>query len=443
MRLHEKFFWAVCFFLVGVFIASLVNNLVNAHLIAALAIFLLFLVLAYLGRHHLAILGLFMILGAAYYFIYDANQLKTPVDFGVKIKTEVLVIEAEQRIKSQKLIIKNGDTKLQITTGRYPGYEYGDRLSMEGIIKKPSIELAGYFSKEGVAGLISFPKLILISKDNGSPIIAGLFKIKNFFQDNYQKALPFDQASFMSGLTLGSTAGFSDEFKEDLRITGTTHLVALSGYNISIIVDALAFILVGWSITRKLKLPLTTLFIIGFVIMTGAEASVVRAAIMAAIFLLAGSIGREYYLKNSIIAAAGAMVLINPKILVFDIGFQLSFAALLGIIYLQPWLAKRYPKLDQPSFINWRRNFLTTTAAQLAVLPLIIYHFSYFSPIGILTNVLLLEFIPITMTLGFFIGFSALIWWPLAWLISWPASALLVYELGIINFFANLINNVF
>ena len=76
-----------------------------------------------------------------------------------------------------------------------------------------------------------------------------------------------------------------------------------------------------------------------------------------------------------------------------------------------------------------------TGAAQVAVLPILLYHFGQFSPIGLFSNVLLLEFIPITMALGFFIGFASLIASPLAWALSFPASILLGYELGVINFF--------
>ena len=121
--------------------------------------------------------------------------------------------------------------------------------------------------------------------------------------------------------------------------------------------------------------------------------------------------------------------------LVWDVGFQLSFLALIGIVYLAPWLKNRLRMSDESGFLNWRENLLKTTSAQLAVLPLLLYHFGYASPLGIITNVLILEFIPLTMTFGFFIALASIFSHLLAMFISFPASVLISYELGIIELF--------
>ena len=386
--------------------------------------------------HVIAILSIFMFLGAGYYFIFDHFQQDQKIIFDRKVEFTRIITEAEQRLNSQ--ILRMDD--IRITTSRYPEFEYGDRIKIIGVIKKPEGEFINYFKKEGVEGIVSFPKIELISKGNGSPIKAELFKIKSFFVGSFKKVLPFEQAAFLSGLTLGDTSEFSDEFKEKLRLTGTTHLVALSGYNISIIINYVGGLLAAWWVTRKFKLFLSVLVVIGFVVMTGAEPSVVRAAIMAMILLMADKVGRVAYIPNAIAAAALVMTLINPKILAFDIGFQLSFMALIGIIYLEPWLRKRFKAKEESGFLGWRSNFWTTTSAQFAVLPLLIYHFGFVSPVSILTNVLLLGFIPITMGLGFFIGFAAIMNYWLSWIIALPTQAFLGYELFIINIFSKIMN---
>ncbi len=377
-----------------------------------------------------------MFLGAAYYFTFDYFQKDDGIIFDRKVEFSRIITEAEQRLNSQKLVVDD----IQITTSRYPQFDYGDKIKIIGVIKKPGGEFENYFSKEGIAGLMPFPTIELISKNNGSSVKAELFKIKSFFASSFKKVLPFKQATFLAGLTLGDTSEFSDEFKEKLRLTGTTHLVALSGYNISVIVRYVGGLFAIWWVTRKLKLFLSVLVVIGFVVMTGAEPSVVRAAIMAMILLSADQIGRVAYIPNVIVAAALAMVLISPKILAFDIGFQLSFMALLGIIYLEPWLRQKFKAKSEPGFFGWRSHFWTTTSAQLAVLPILIYQFGFVSPVSILTNVLLLEFIPVTMGLGFFIGFAAVINYWLSWLIALPAYAFLSYELAIIDIFSKIIN---
>ncbi len=440
MKLHDIFFWLACFFLAGVLIASVTSGLTAPYFPAAAAIVAICATLFIFDKRLLAALGLSMFLGAAFYFFSDSLSLKREIVFDQKVEFTGIIREAEQRISSQMLRVGNARTRIQIVTSRYPSFEYGDEIKIRGVIKSPEGEWAWYFKKEGVAGLVSFPEIELISKDSGSPIMAALFKIKGFFKESFKKVLPFEQAAFMAGLTLGDTSEFSDEFEEKLRASGTSHLVALSGYNISIIVRALAVILGGWWLTKRFKFPLTVTFILAFVVMTGAEASVVRAAIMAGLVLVADQVRRPYHFRNAVAAAALLMVLPSPNILAFDIGFQLSFAALIGIVYLEPWLRKKLKISKDAGVLGWRKNLMTTTSAQLAVLPLLIYHFGFVSPLGILANVLILEFIPITMALGFFMAFASLISGGLAWLISWPANAFLAYEIGIINLCSKILS---
>lgn len=428
-------FYVAGFFLIGILSASLGMGVLFSSLLSFLmAVIFLFFNVYYPDKKYLWLAGLaiIIVLGNVYYQWRETELQNNKIIFDEKMELVGIVEKIEQRLNSQKLIFNN----IQITTNRYPLFEYGDKIKVKGIIKHPEGEWEGYFSKEGIVGLMQFPEITLIAKNTGSPVKGALYGIKSFFETSYKRVLPFEQAAFLSGLTLGSTAEFSDELREKLRLTGTTHLVALSGYNISIIAQAAAVILGSWWLTRRFSFVLSILLILGFVIMTGAEASVVRAAIMAMMMLLADRVGRPYYLRNAIMFAALTMILINPKILVFDIGFQLSFAALLGIIYLRPLLKKLLRFSDQSGFLNWREHFLTTTAAQFAVLPLVIYYFDYFSPLAILSNILILEFIPITMALGFFIGFASLLAYPLAWIISFPTSIFLMYELAIINLFA-------
>ena len=131
--------------------------------------------------------------------------------------------------------------------------------------------------------------------------------------------------------------------------SGTTHLVALSGQNITIIVIAISSFF-GFFARRKSVFWLTLLIIIFFVLMTGAEASVVRAAVMGGIILLAKQIGRVHSIRNAIAAAAFIMILYNPKIFRFDVGFQLSFMALLGIVYLSPAIRKFLKMKEEDGF---------------------------------------------------------------------------------------------
>ncbi|MEK7654349.1 MAG: ComEC/Rec2 family competence protein [Patescibacteria group bacterium] len=441
MRLHDIFFWFACFFLAGVLVASIASGFANPYWISALLILVLSVGIFVIRRKWLfvgsvSLVILSLVVGSLYFFAFDAWRQPEPIPYGQKVEFSGIVSDQEQRIDGQKIVVGN----IQLAAPRYPEYKYGDEIKVTGVIKTVEGDWENYFKKENIAGLMGFPEIELISRGNGSKIKFALLEVKAFFISSFQKVLPFDKAAFMSGLVLGETAEFSDEFKEKLRATGTSHLVALSGYNIAIIASTVANLLSLWWFTKRFTFAGSTLLIFAFVLMTGGEASVVRAAIMGFLVLLADRLRRVYYFRNAVAFTALAMVLVNPKVLAFDIGFQLSFMALIGITYLKPLLEKWMKWEGRSGIINWRQNLLTTSAAQVAVLPVILYHFGTFSPIGVLANVLILEFIPLTMGLGFFIAFSFAISPSLALVISWPASILMGYELGVISFFAKILS---
>ena len=235
--------------------------------------------------------------------------------------------------------------------------------------------------------------------------------------------LPFSEAALLNGLVFGDTEEFSESFREAMQNSGTTHLTALSGYNIAVVASAaLSFFLLF--IRRRLAVGAAALAILLFVLMTGAEPSVVRAALMGGLVLLAGESGRLYDLKNAITLVAAVMVFFNPKILVYDLGFQLSFLALLGIVYLAPALANFF-KIKNPTPDSWRGLILSSLSAQLAVAPLLLYQFGFVSWSGILVNIFVLPLVPFVMGIGFlaavlgFVGFGVISWlaWPFLFLI--------------------------
>ncbi len=412
----------------GVFVASIASGFSSAYLITFLTTLLIGLLLFYFRISHVAFL-LLTLIGSGYYFIFTNFAHGPEPIFGKKVELTGVVREAEQRLNSQKLVVD----KIQITAPRYPEFQYGDLIKATGTIKEPEAEFAGYFKKEGIAGLMQFPQIEVVANNRGFWVKKQLLGVRHYIENVYKRVLPLEKAVFLSGLTLGSTNEFSDEFKEKLRLSGTSHLVALSGYNIAIIVSAVSLLLGTWAFTKRFNLFISVAVIALFVVMTGAEASVVRAAIMAFLVILADKLQRMYYFRNSVAAAALVMTAINPNLLAFDIGFQLSFAALLGIVYLAPWLKEKFPFLKKPSFLSWREHFANTSSAQLAVLPLLLWHFSFFSPLGIISNILILEFVPITMALGFLIAGLSLFSGTLAWIVSFPANALLSWKIGVIN----------
>lgn len=439
MFLHEIAFYSIIFFLIGVFIAGFALS----SEIVLLFNFLFAAIIFAVGRDkfvRLAALSFFIIIGFFYYQWRDAEQNRDfNIPIGEKIVVEGIIDEYPQNGNNQKLIIKIQKPffgKILANLKLYPSFDYGDLVKIEGVVKKPEPrQYADYLAKDGVLGIINYPKIDLIGKNKASPLKAKLFELKTEIIAVFQKTLAPEKAAFLSGITLGERAEFSKELKEKMSLSGTTHLVALSGQNITIIAAVVGSFF-GYFLRRKLVFWPTLMIIVFFVLMAGAEASVVRAAVMGGIIMFAERVGRIHSMRNAIAVAAFLMVLFNPKILRFDMGFQLSFLALLGIVYLAPAIQKFFRFKEEKGFLGWRENFLTTTSAQLAVLPLILANFSVFSIFSLPANILILETIPMTMIFGFILGALGFISIHLAAIFGWFVSLFLAYELAVINIFS-------
>jgi len=269
--------------------------------------------------------------------------------------------------------------------------------------------------------------------------ISGLYKkifgLKNKFESAINKSISEPNASFINGILLGSRQNIPEEIKEAFNKTGTTHILAISGYNIMIISWAVLSLLV-YFFKRRTAFWLSVAIIILFTILTGASSSVVRASIMGLLLLFANGYGRLYDPKNSIILAGVAMIWSNPFALVFDIGFQLSFVAVIGLMYLYPRIDSKLKKL--PKLGNLKEMFLMTLSAQIAVAPLLIYYFKNFSLVSLLANILILPFLPAAMFIGFISGLAGVIFLPVGQVVGFIAWAITTYQIKIIEFLASI-----
>ncbi|MBI4160194.1 ComEC/Rec2 family competence protein [Candidatus Wolfebacteria bacterium] len=445
MRLHDIAFYAASFFLVGIFLKSSGASFIFIALLTFFVAVLFLFVGSFLsGGRFMWLAGLLMVvlIGSLYAVFFAAWQrYETRIVFEKPVEFSGVVIRYPEHGKSQALVVELDRPHSGIVLVRlqpYPEFSYGDRVAMVGVIKKPESERhSAFLAKDGIVGLSSFPRVERIEAGRGNPSWRFLFAVKTNVIGTFQKILPSEEAAFLSGVTLGERAEFSEELEERMKNSGTTHLVALSGYNISII---------GWAIrkslgnvfSRRLSFIATLFLILGFVLMTGAEASVVRAALMGAILLLAGEIGRPYSARNAIVLTACAMALANPLIVRFDVGFELSFFALIGLIYVAPVMKKILRLGEKPGFLSWRDNLAITIGAQLAVLPILIFYFNATSVVSIVSNLLVLEVIPPIMGIGFLagaIGFFAL---PVSFIAGWLLYPLIAFVLGVIKLFGSL-----
>ena len=328
MHLHDIAFYVALFFIIGIGAASFGINIWLA-LFAALVV--AFTVVS--PKKFAAVFILITFLGFFYFNFYTVSQSEN-IPFGQESSLEGIVFrQPKHGLKSEQVDIRlNPPHEGEVRIYSEPGvrFSYGDVLEIKGVVEK---------SPTGRLNIASFPEITIIERGSGNILKGSLFKLRNSMISNLNEVLPPQHAALMSGLLFGERAEFTDEFKDAMRKSGTTHIVALSGYNVAIIGITLSAIL-AYIVGRRKAFYASLTAIPVFVIMTGAEASVVRAGIMGMILLLAERQSRLYSFRNAVVLTALVMLVVNPRLLVFDIAFQLSFAALLGIVYLYPLVKK-------------------------------------------------------------------------------------------------------
>lgn len=472
MTRSRVFFWLLIAFIAGVAIASFLP----LGLTVVWAVFVFGGAVAAFGirrpveRKKGIVLGAcLMIAGFGMFWFFRAARAELPLEaaIGKAITIEgVIVAEPRESARSQQLIVHDAATgaRVLVFARKFPSYRYGDRIRAKGELRHPEnfaedFDYAAYLAKDDIYYVMSYPEVSLLGRGEGNRVYALLFSVKGAFSRSIERILPEPHAAFLRGLIIGERQSFSEELRLELRATGTTHLVALSGYNITIIGDNFLRLL------RFLFVPFAAAFwvaaagIIGFVLLAGAQASVVRAAIMGLLVLVARREGRQYRMRNALALAAFLMLLENPKILRFDVAFQLSFLATLGLVYGAPLIEQWYdrwqtrvrlalrevglireyrgerkPKKRRRRVI--RETLVTTLSAQLFVAPLLVFSFGSISLVSPVANLFVLPAIPYTMFAGFVAGLAGLLVTTFGRMVGWAAWLLLEYELRAIGWFA-------
>jgi competence protein ComEC len=369
--------------------------------------------------------------GAFYYhFYFNLRDTREHIIFNKKISfSGVIVDEPQVREKYQSLAIDLSPPvsgNIRVLVSPQDVFHYGDAIQADGAIESRIVPAD--------TPTVAFPKVRILSEHNGFWLKEKLIDFKSGLVEQFTRALPGDESALLAGITLGVQSGFTNEFKSQMAASGTTHLVALSGYNIAILVFAVAQVF-GMFLSRRKTFYLTSLVIALFVLMVGTQASVIRAAIMGFLGLLAREAGRLYSMRNAVTLTALGMALLNPGVLVFDVGFELSFLSLLGIVYLAPAI-QEFLKIKKGRISGLGETALLTLSAQLAVMPVIITVFGQFSLLAVIANVLILEFVPFTMFLGFVLAALGSLNFSLGFVSAKLVQVLLTYEVAVIKLFA-------
>lgn len=333
---------------------------------------------------------------------------------------------------------------------RYPtAYAYGDVIRAQGNLETPPVfedfSYRDYLARQGIYSLMRRPQVTRIDRGQGNPLFAAILRLKGRAQTAIAALFPEPEASLLTGILLGVEHGIPKGVMDAFSRTNTTHVIAISGFNITILAGIFAAV-AGRLLRRRRATPVVIAGIMGYTVLVGASAAVVRAAIMGSLYVIAIHYGRQAHALISTVAAAMLMSLHNPWVL-WDVGFQLSFAATLGLIVLVPPLERAFERglrrvLDAERARQAVRllndALIVTLAAQIATWPIMVYYFHQISGVGLLANLLILPVQPAVMILGGLATLAGLIWLPLGRPLAWIAWPFPMYTIRVVELMARL-----
>lgn len=358
--------------------------------------------------------------------------------------TGTVIADPDVRETGQRVSVHVAGTTVLAVAPLYPEVRYGTEVRVTGMLTKPEpfstdggrmFRYDQFLAKDGIFLLVENASIETVGERRGvlRIMFGALIDAKHMFMDALSHALPEPHASLASGLLLGGKQGLGSELLDAFTIAGLVHIVVLSGYNIMIIADAV--LRLGSRLPRRIAYLLSGVVIGGFVLAAGAGAAAVRAGLMAAVALFARISGRTYDAMRALMVAMVAMLLWNPLLLAYDPGFQLSVLATLGLILGASLIERHLAWVRVPLF---REILATTLAAQIAVLPLLLYQTGNLSLVSLIANMVVLPVIPVAMAMSFAAGVIGVLAPPLAPVAGLPAYVLLTYVVEATSLMASL-----
>ena len=457
--------------LIGIWLASRVAlPSVAVGLVAGVAILGIILFWRLPKPRWMFILALAAILGALRYNLaqphFDSTSLATYNDQQKSVIVEGIIVGEPDardaytnlRVEADKLIITDQPTRtvrglVLVQAPPFTDFRYGDRVRAEGKLQTPTntgeFDYREYIARQGVYALMWRPRVTVLARDQGFPPLGWLYAFKARAKNVIAHILPEPQASLLTGILLGDDSGIPKSVQDAFRATGTSHIIAISGYNVTILIGLMSLGAVRL-LGRRRAFYVLVVGLLVYMMLVGASASVVRAVIMGIVFLFANQVGRPGVALNTLFLTALGMTAFDPMWL-WDVGFQLSFVATLGlIIYATPlqktvegWLktlrvSQTLKVSPKPLMDVVSDALLVTLAAQVTTTPLLVYYFKQLSLVSLLTNALVLPAQPGLMVVGGLALLAGLVWIPLGQALGWVAWLFLAWTTGIVELTARI-----
>src|SRR5215213_2146392 len=325
-------------------------------------------------------------------------------------------------------------------------FHYGEILRLRGKLKTPpeneDFSYRDYLSAQHIHSYMTSAKVTVLPGNDGNPFYRAMYALKERSLQSIYRIFPDPESSLMAGILLGVDTGLTDRLQQAFKNTGTAHIIAISGFNISIIAGLFVTFFSRFLGPRRGAI-VAIAGILFYTLLVGADASVVRAALMGSLALFARQVGRRQFALNTLLAVAMGMCLWNP-LYIWDVGFQLSFFATLGLIlYAEPFsnfanriITNYFPASTAEKFAKLLSEFvLLTFAAQLTTIPIMAYHFQRISLISFLANPFILPAQPAVMILGGLAVLLSLLWFPLGQIAAWVTWPFVMYTIRVVEIF--------
>ncbi len=362
--------------------------------------------------------------------LWRGDKLKTQLDSYKSLYNKKIIISGQATTDA----VYGDKSQLSFDLGNLQLVEPSEqslvgKLSIKGfgtnmVYRGDTVQVEGklYQTRGSKQGSMSFADLAVVSQSSSK-----IESTRRQFQAGMQSALPEPQSSLALGLLIGQRNTLPSKVTEQLRMVGLTHIVAVSGFNLTIIIYAIRKCMLGRSKYQILLLSIGLVSL--FLLFTGFSASIVRAAVVSGLSLLAWYYGRRFRPILLIMLAAVLTTFWNPLYLWSDIGWYLSFLAFGGILMVAPLLVKRIYGSRQPGLVV--QVVIESLAAQVMTLPLIMFIFGEFSLLALVANVLVVPLVPVAMLLSLIAGVAGMTAPAYAGWLAWPAKIILTYILDV------------
>jgi competence protein ComEC len=343
------------------------------------------------------------------------------------LKPQEIIIKNKKIIPQAGLIAVMADLKQSIG--------YGEQLKINGELVLPenfsSFDYQSYLAKDQIYAQMLWPKIQILGSGYGNWLYSKIIIFKQNCNQQLVRQFLGQGLSFLESLILGEKSLLDPELKEQFRIIGVSHIIAISGDHIVMLQEIFIFLLLAAGLWRKQAIWVSLVIVMVFIAMTGFQASAVRAGIMGAMYVIAQGFSRQSQSWKNLVLAASIMVAFNPFILKYDPGFQLSFLAVLGIIFLSPIIAQALKKVPEIGPLRLKTILTITLSAQIFTIPISIYHFGAISLISPIANILIVPMMPYLLFFTIVSIFSGMVWGTLGIIASIPAKTFVYFILKI------------